>query len=60
MAKTPNIFAAFYALIGRLLLTRRSRPYMQHALYRWVIDGRTPARPRQLGYAFVVARRHQC
>ena len=56
MAKALDVLASFNAWIARLRLTRRSRPHM-HALYRWVIGARAPARPRQFAYAFVVARR---
>jgi hypothetical protein len=49
---------ALNAVVAIKLLTRRSRPHMQHRLFRWVIGDRPPARPRGLAHALIVAHRH--
>jgi hypothetical protein len=46
------------ALIGALLLTRRSRPGVRDAL-RWVTGDQVPARPLQLAHALIVAHKHR-
>jgi hypothetical protein len=51
------LWFGFDALMAGLL-TRRSRPLVRNALFRWLIGGQVPARPRQLAHGLIVAHRH--
>ena len=49
---------ALNAALPIILLTRRSRPRLQHRLFRWVIGDRGPSQPRQFVHDLIVAHRH--
>ena len=49
---------ALNAVLPVILLARRSRPRLQHRLFRWAIGDRRPARPRQLVHDLIMAHRH--
>jgi len=49
---------ALNAAVPVILLARRSRPRLQHRLFRWAIGDRRPARPRQFVHDLIMAHRH--
>ena len=61
MSKVSIVLGGWLALNAALtvmLLTRRSRPRLQHRLFRWVIGDQRPARPRRFVHNLIVAHRH--
>lgn len=62
MEKTLLEIAAFWvgfnAVVFGLLVTRRSRPRIRRALYRWASGGEAPNRPSQQVHSLVWSYRH--
>jgi hypothetical protein len=61
MSKLSIVLGGWLALNAALtvmLLTRRSRPRLQHRLFRWVIGDQGSARPRRFVHNLIVAHRH--
>ena len=50
---------ALNAALPIILLARRSRPRLQHRLFRWAIGERRPARPRRSVHDLMMAHRHE-
>jgi hypothetical protein len=50
---------ALNAALPVILLARRSRPRLQHRLFRWAIGERRPARPRRSVHDLMMAHRHE-
>ena len=52
------LWIGFNGLIAGLLLTRRPRSRLRHALYEWAVSDPARQRPRQFSHSLVVAHRH--
>jgi hypothetical protein len=61
MSKSSMALAAWMALNATLpvvLLARRSRPRLQHLLFRWLIGDQKSDRPRRSARDLILAHRH--
>ena len=62
MSKSNMALLAWIALnagLSMLLMARRSRPRLQHMLFRWLIGDRKPDRSRRPARDSVLAHRHR-